>query len=112
MTPIQHDGALVDEAASCLAVPLLLTVEPVRGRDGVWRVRAAYPEFPECETTSEMLTVALDRLEDLRRDLTLKLLSAGEQPPRPRPHIRQSVPWYRTEISRNLASPNDFGVHL
>ena len=112
MTAAQHDGALVDEAASALAVPLLLTVEPVRGRDGVWRVRAAYPEFPECETTSEMLTVALDRLDDLRRDLTLRMLTAGEQPPRPRPQVPSFVPWYRTEVKRTLANPNDFGVQL
>jgi hypothetical protein len=112
MTPTRHDGALIDEAATYLAVPLLLTVEPVRGRDGVWRVRAAYPEFPQCETTSEMLTVALDRLDDLRRDLTLKLLSAGEQPPRPRPQVASNVSWYRTEVSRILANPNDFGVQL
>lgn len=112
MTATQHDGALIDEAASCLSVPLLLTVEPVRGRDGVWRVRAAYPEFPHCETTSEMLTVALDRLDDLRRELTLKLLSAGEQPPRPRPQIPSFVSWHRTELARTLADPNDFGVQL
>ena len=112
MGSTQRDGALVDEAASCLSVPLLLTVEPVRGRDGVWRVRAAYPEFPECETTSEMLTVALDRLEDLRLDLTLKLLTAGEQPPRPRPQVPSFVPWYRTEVSRILDNPDDFGVRL
>lgn len=112
MNPTRHDGALIDEAARCLSVPLLLTVEPVRGRDGVWRVRAAYPEFPQCETTSEMLTVALDRLEDVRRELTLKLLSAGGQPPRPRPQVPSFVPWHRSELSRTLANPNDFGVQL
>lgn len=112
MTSGQLDQALVDQAATHLAVPLVLTVEPVRGRDGVWRFRAAYPEFPGCETTSEMLTAALDRLETVRVELTLALLGAGGQPPRPRPEVPSFVPWQRAEIARTLAHDNDFGASL
>ncbi|MGE2714723.1 hypothetical protein ACQI4L_11740 [Mycolicibacterium litorale] len=101
-------AALVDEAARCLAVPLLLTVEPVRGPDGVWRIRAEYPEFPGCEATSEMLTLAMDRLDDRRRELTLQLLSAGERPPCPRPGIDSSVPLLRRELSTRPPIPFEY----
>jgi hypothetical protein len=99
---------LVDEAARCLSVPLLLTVEPLLGPDGVWRIRAEYPEFPGCEATSEMLTLALDRLDDRRRELTLQLLSSGSQPPCPRPGIDSSVPLIRRELLTPAPIPFEY----
>lgn len=105
------DASVKDLAAEYLSVPLLLAVEPIKGRDGVWRVRTSYPEFAGCETTSEMLTVAMDHLDDARVELTLRMVADGELPPRPRPPVPSLVPWIRDQLAAR-ATLDTTGVQL
>jgi hypothetical protein len=94
----------MNTAAEYLAVPLLFTVEPFQDRDGIWRFRTAYPELAGCQTTAEFLTHAMDRLELLRVDLTLALLSRGEQPPRPREPIVEHIPLLTRQLAQHDSS--------
>ena len=88
------------EAAQYLAIPLMFTVTPFEDTDQIWRFRVGYPELIGCEVADERLTVAMDRLEELRVHMTLDLLAGGHEPPTPRSPLMYLVPLIRRSLSR------------
>jgi hypothetical protein len=74
-----------------LAVPYLLVMESVEKPDGDWVRRASHPELPGCEVEADHPIEALDKLEELRRQLILDMMARGEKVPVPRPPLRTPV---------------------
>lgn len=72
------------EISDYLAVPLVLTMTSVQKSDGEWVRRAAYPELAQCSVEGKSVMDTLERLDELRRDRTIELLSRQEPVPVPR----------------------------
>lgn len=93
MTPAEH-----------LAVPYVLTMEPVIGADGHWVCRAEYPELTGCRAETFAPTVALRRLEEQRITMILERLDEGAAVPVPRPPLAYLIPEYERLVAERRQS--------
>jgi hypothetical protein len=82
------DDERTEQAAQFLAVPYVLLLEAVVGRDGSPIYRASYPECPGCVGEASRPTDAVEQLERDRARLTYDLLAEGVAPPQPRAPIK------------------------
>ncbi len=89
-----------------LAVPYVLCLESVPGRDGEWLRRARYPELPGCVGEGASPLEAIARLEEARIRYITERLARGEPIPVPRPPLRAAAPLSaeRLEFARWLVA--------
>jgi predicted RNase H-like HicB family nuclease len=75
-----------------LSVPYLLEAETVEVAPGTWLSRVAYPELPGCTAQSVVVEDALQRLERMRIEMIIAMVTEGRPPPVPRPPLRNCDP--------------------
>ena len=75
-----------------LSVPYLVEAETIDLGDGRWVRRASYPELPDCQAESMLITDTLQQLERRRVERIVDILRAGETPPVPRPPLTDCDP--------------------
>lgn len=73
-----------------LSLPYLLEAETVEVAPGSWIRRVTYPELPGCTSESLVVEEALRRLERLRIQMIVEMMTAGRPayPGSPRYHVR------------------------
>jgi hypothetical protein len=75
-----------------LSVPYLLEAETVEVAPGSWIRRVTYPELAGCTAESLVVEDALQRLERMRIEMIVAMVSKGELPPVPRPPLQNCDP--------------------
>lgn len=75
-----------------LSIPYRLVAETVEVAPGSWLRRVAYPELPGCMTESLVVEDALHLLEQMRIEMIVGMVGAGQLPPVPRPRLQYCDP--------------------